>query len=189
MAGVSGRDIGLLAIRVGVGATLVAHGTQKLFGWFGGGGLAGTAATFDQLGFTPGKVNAVVAGLSESGGGALLALGLATPAAGAAVAGTMATAASMHVPQGFFATSGGLEYPAVLAVVAASLALTGPGQVSVDQALGHTFNRGWMRPVAVGLVVPAVTAVVLRRRRAMAATAGDPAATPPPAVVDAAEAP
>ncbi len=81
------RDLGLLALRVGVGATLAAHGTQKLFGWFGGAGLAGTGAFFESVGFTPGRVNAVLAGLGEAGGGTLLALGLATPAAGAAAAG------------------------------------------------------------------------------------------------------
>src|ERR1035438_5551340 len=69
----------------------------------------------------------------EAGGGALLALGLATPAAGAAVAGTMGVAASMHAPKGFFAAEGGLEYPALLGVAAGALALTGPGQLSVDR--------------------------------------------------------
>ncbi len=74
------RDLGLLALRLGVGATLVAHGTQKLFGWFGGHGLAGTAAFFESVGFTPGRANALLAGAGEAGGGSLLALGLATPA-------------------------------------------------------------------------------------------------------------
>ena len=79
------RDLGLLTLRVGVGGTLIAHGTQKLFGGGGGGGgLAGTGGFFDSVGFTPGKLNAVLAGAGEAGGGALLALGLAAPAAGAA---------------------------------------------------------------------------------------------------------
>ncbi len=117
----------------------MAHGTQKLFGWFGGHGLDGTGAFFESVGFTPGRVNAVLAGLGEAGGGALLALGLATPAAGAAAAaaGTMAVAASMHTDNGFFAQDGGYEYPAVLALVAAALALGGPGQLSLDAALDH----------------------------------------------------
>lgn len=101
--------------------TLVAHGTQKLFGWFGGGGLSGTAAMFNQVGFTPGKVNAVAAGLTEAGGGALLALGLATPSAGGAIAGTMTVAAAMHADKGFFAPQGGLEYRAVLGAAATAL--------------------------------------------------------------------
>lgn len=167
----TGRDVGLLLMRVGVGGALCAHGAQKLFGWFGGGGLTGTAAMFDQIGFTPGKVNAVAAGLSEAGGGALLALGLATPTAGAVVAGTMGVAASMHAPKGFFANDGGLEYPAVLGVAAAALALTGPGELSLDRVLGHRANRSWMQTVALACVIPAVTAVILRRRHALTAAA------------------
>jgi putative oxidoreductase len=167
----SARDVGLLAIRLGVGGTLFAHGAQKLFGWFGGGGLDGTAKMFDSIGFKPGKVNAVAAGLGEAGGGTLVALGLATPAAGAAVAGTMAVAASMHADNGFFAQGGGLEYPAVLGLVAGALALTGPGDLSLDAAVGHSLNRSWMRTVALAAVPPAVTAVVLRRRQALKAAA------------------
>ena len=167
----SARDVGLLAIRVGVGGTLFAHGAQKLFGWFGGGGLGGTATMFDNIGFKPGKVNAVAAGLGEAGGGALIAFGLATPAAGAAVAGTMAVAASMHADNGFFAQGGGLEYPAVLGLVAGSLALTGPGELSLDAATGHGLNRSWMRTVALAAIPPAVTATILRRRQALKAAA------------------
>ncbi|MCW2546138.1 MAG: RpiR family transcriptional regulator [Mycobacterium sp.] len=164
------RDLGLLALRAGVGGTLFAHGAQKLFGWFGGSGLSGTGAMFDQIGFKPGKTNALAAGLGEAGGGALLALGLATPAAGAAVAGTMAVAASMHAPQGFFSNKGGLEFPAVLGVAAAALALTGPGELSVDRLLGHRANRSWMR-IALALAPPAATLVIIRRRNAVAAAA------------------
>ena len=170
-------DVGLLALRLGVGGTLFAHGAQKLFGWFGGHGLAGTGAFFDSVGFTPGHTTAMAAGIAEAGGGALIALGLGTPAAGAAVAGNMTVAASTHVPNGFFATEGGLEYPAILALTGATLALSGPGTLSLDHALGHTFNRPWMRAVALVSVVPAVTSVILARRKAVAATA---AAEPTP---------
>ena|SRR5664279_3728310 len=182
MAGQAVRDVGLLAMRVGVGGALFAHGAQKLFGWFGGHGLAATGAMFDGIGFKPGRVNAIAAGLGEAGGGALLVLGLATPTAGAAVAGTMGVAASMHAPKGFFANDGGLEYPAVLGVVAGGLALTGPGQISVDRLLGHRLNRSWMRVLAVASVPPTVTAVIMRRRRALApaAAAETPSAEPTP---------
>ena len=74
--------IGLLILRLVVGLTLAAHGAQKLFGWFGGYGLNGTGGFLEQLGFVPGRRNALLAGLSETAGGLLLALGLATPAAG-----------------------------------------------------------------------------------------------------------
>ena len=177
---VTSRDLGLLALRVGVGGALVAHGAQKLFGWFGGGGLDQTAAVFEQLGFRPGKLNAIAAGLGEAGGGALLVVGLGTPGASAAVAGTMIVASSMHVDKGFFATKGGFEYPAVLGWSAAALALTGPGTLSLDHFLGHRLNRSWMRNLALAGAVPLASAVIARRRRAVAATsAAESDPTPP----------
>jgi putative oxidoreductase len=84
------ENAGLLALRAGVGGVLVAHGVQKLFGWFGGHGLTDTGDAFEQIGFQPGRQSALAAGLGEAGGGVLIALGLATPAAGAAAAGTIA---------------------------------------------------------------------------------------------------
>jgi len=171
------RDLGLLALRLGVGATLVAHGTQKLFGWFGGHGLAGTAAFFESVGFTPGRANALLAGAGEAGGGSLLALGLATPAAGAAVAGTMAVAASMHKDNGFFAQDGGLEYPAVLALTAGAIALSGPGRLSLDAALGHRANRHWMRVVGLAGAPVAVALVTRRRQTALAVIAASTSPT------------
>src|SRR3982074_3364369 len=173
------RDLGLLALRIGVGGTLVAHGAQKLFGWFGGRGLEQTGATFQRLGFRPGKLNAIAAGLGEAGGGALLAAGLGTPGASAAVTGTMIVASSMHLNSGFFNGKGGFEYPAVLGRSAAALALTGPGTLSLDHLLGHRLNRPWMRNLALAAAATAAVAVIARRRRTVAATAGaqpDPAA-------------
>ncbi|WP_143663970.1 DoxX family membrane protein, partial [Streptomyces sp. rh34] len=78
MASVNRHDLGLLALRVGTGAVLAAHGSQKLAGWFGGGGIQGTTAAMEAMGFHPPKRSAVAAGLGEAGGGVLLALGLAT---------------------------------------------------------------------------------------------------------------
>jgi putative oxidoreductase len=171
------RDLGLLALRIGVGGTLFAHGTQKLFGWFGGTGLEQTGAMFEQLGFRPGKGNAIAAGLGEAGGGALLAAGLGTPGAAAAVAGTMIVASSMHAASGFFNSKGGFEFPAVLGWSAVALALTGPGAVSLDHVLGHRFNRSWMRNIALAAVAPAALAVIAKRRRTVAAQT-PPAQTP-----------
>ena len=103
------ENAGLPVLRAGVGGVLVAHGVQKLFGWLGGHGLAGTGAAFEQMGFQPGRQAALAAGLGEAGGGVLIALGLATPAAGAAAVGTMIPATAVHAPSGFFATGGGYE--------------------------------------------------------------------------------
>src|SRR3954465_4846570 len=138
------NDVGLLALRLGVGGALAAHGAQKLFGWFGGYGPEGTGQWMDSLGFAgSGKRNAIMAGLAEFGGGTLLALGLATGPAGAAVAGNMVVAGSTRAPNGFFNTSGGYELPAIFGLVGTSLALGGPGRVSLDPAIGHTLNPKW----------------------------------------------
>jgi len=72
-------NIGLLMLRLAIGLTLAAHGSQKLFGWFGGPGLKSTGQFFETLGFRPGRRHAALAGLAETGGGLLLALGLFIP--------------------------------------------------------------------------------------------------------------
>jgi putative oxidoreductase len=170
----SRQDVGLLVLRSSMGAILFVHGAQKLFGWFGGKGIEGTAAGWKHIGL-PGKANTVAAGLGTAGGGALLVLGLATPAAGATVAGTMAVAAEMHAPGGFFAHEGGYEYVGFLGVAAAALAVTGPGELSVDALLGHRLNRPWMRNLALAAVLPAAAVVISGRRRELAANKRAPA--------------
>jgi len=162
------ENAGLLALRAGVGGVLVAHGVQKLFGWLGGHGLAGTGAAFEQMGFQPGKQAAFAAGLGEAGGGVLIALGLATPAAGAAAAGTMLPATAVHAPSGFFATGGGYEYPALLGVSAAALTLMGPGDWSLDARLDHRLNRPWMAALALIASSTVSLAIVQRRRQVLA---------------------
>ena len=127
-------DIGRTALRLIIGPLFVGHGTQKLFGWFGGHGLEGTAGFFEStLGLKPGKRHATAAGASEAIGGALLTLGALTPVAAGLITGTMITAIrKVHAPKGPWVTDGGYEYNAVL--IAAMLALTeaGPGRPSVD---------------------------------------------------------
>ncbi|MFI9241486.1 DoxX family protein [Streptomyces sp. NPDC053086] len=168
------RDLGLLLLRLSTGGILAAHGAQKLFGWFGGHGLEGTGQFMESVGYAPGRASATAAGLAEAGGGALLTLGLATPAAGAAAAGAMAGAATVHAPNGFFAQEGGYEHAASLGLAAVGLAVAGPGRLSLDHALGHVFDRGWMVPAALG-VTAAATAVVVgaRNRRVRRQTAGE----------------
>src|SRR4051794_25644824 len=123
-----GMDIAKLALRGVVGGLFVGHGTQKLFGWFGGHGPDGTGQFFENLGLRPGKRNAIAAGAAEAGGGALLALGAATPLAATAVASTMVTAIrKVHAPKGPWVSEGGWEYNAVLITAMAVLAESGPG--------------------------------------------------------------
>src|ERR1700712_4199418 len=103
-------SFGKLALRVTLGSFFIGHGTQKLFGWFGGHGLEGTAGFFEgQLGLRPGKRHALAAGISEAGGGALLILGgPGVPIATAAITGAMATAIrKVHAPNGPWLTDAG----------------------------------------------------------------------------------
>ena len=124
-------------LRVLVGLLFIGHGTQKLFGWFGGHGLKATGDAFDGMGLGPGREKAALAGLSEAGGGALLAAGLATPLAGAAITGTMVQAIrSVHADKGVWVSDGGWEYNAVIIAVVLTVAERGPGPISLDNLLG-----------------------------------------------------
>ncbi len=167
-----GRDLGLLLLRTGVGATLAAHGSQKLFGALGGHGLEGTGAWMDSLGFRPGKVSAVLAGLGEFGGGTLLALGLATPLGGSAAAATMVVASAVDSPRGFWASGGGFELPAVLATAATSLALAGAGRYSLDHLTRGRFAPSWLAPVALTGSLATAGALIVRASTLRAADEG-----------------
>ncbi len=164
------RDLGTLALRVGVGGALFAHGAQKLFGWFGGGGPDGTGQFMHSLGFRPGRRNAILAGLGEAGGGALLALGLGTGPAAAAVTGTMTTAGSTHVPNGFFNTAGGFELPATFGLAATALAVTGPGKYSLDALTRNLFNKPWMGAVAYAATLGSAAYLIYSARQAKGST-------------------
>ncbi|MET8671735.1 DoxX family protein [Streptomyces albidoflavus] len=130
----AGLDAGLLLLRIAVGAIMAAHGTQKLFGWFGGGGIDGTAQFFTSVGYPAGKAMATVAALTETFGGLALILGLLTPLAAAAVTGTMINALAVKWNGGFFFPDG-VEYELLLVAASAALALTGPGRLAADRAL------------------------------------------------------
>jgi len=138
---------GLLVVRVVVGLLMAAHGSQKLFGWFGGYGIAGTGQFLEGLGFRPGRVFATLAGASETFGGLLIALGFLGPIGPAAVLATMiVAAATVHWGHGLFVMSGGIEVPLLYGAIAAGLALTGSGQYSIDAVLG--LNSLWTPVVA-----------------------------------------
>jgi putative oxidoreductase len=131
---------GLLMLRIVFGLLMAAHGAQKLFGWFGGYGLAGTGGYFEGLGFRPGRLFAAAAAGSEFGGGLLVALGLLGPVGPALIVGVMVVAIiTVHWTHGVFAADNGVELPLLFAIAAVAVALIGPGQYSLDQLLGIGF--------------------------------------------------
>jgi putative oxidoreductase len=139
------KSFGRLLVRVSIGGFFFGHGTQKLFGWFGGHGLEGTGAFFEQLGMRPGKRNALIAGAAEAGGGAAIVVGAATPLAAASLVATMFTAIhKVHGTKGPWVTDGGYEYNVVLIAALLALVETGPGSLSVDAARGKEHSgAGW----------------------------------------------
>ncbi|MFD4405303.1 DoxX family protein [Nocardia sp. NPDC058499] len=144
-------DTGLLILRLVFGLLFAAHGAQKLFGWFGGEGLAANNAGFEKMGFEPGKIFGTLAGVSEFAGGLLLALGAFTPLAAAIVLGTGIVIVNTGFGKGLL---GGYEMGLLFAVVALAFAFTGPGRFSVD------YGRPWARTGLTWGVLSVVTAVV-----------------------------
>jgi putative oxidoreductase len=162
----NGVALGLLVIRLGLGAMLAVHGLNKVFG---PGGLTGTARWFDGLGLHPGWLHARLAAANEIGAGLLMAAGLAFPVAGAAFIGLMAVAAvTDHRGKGFFVFKGGWEYVVLIAVISAAVVSTGPGRYSLDAALGwHLAGPAWAGlAIAAGLAAAAGLYLTASRRPA-----------------------
>ncbi len=159
-------DTGLLIARLVFGLLMAVHGCQKLFGWFGGPGMSGTGAFLEQLGFRPGRLFVVANVLAECGGGVLLALGLFEPAAAGAIISVMIVAiATVHWRNGLLALTNGIELPLLYLTAALSLALTGPGDYSLDAVLG--LRQWWTEQItaivlAAG-VVGGFASLVMRR--------------------------
>ena len=174
--------LGRLLIRVTVGSIFVEHGTQKLFGWFGGHGPDGTGQFFESIGLRPGRRQAITAGVAEAGGGALLVLGLATPAAAAALGSVMVTALRTAVwRDGIKVGTGGYE----LLLLANAVAVTdlGPGRLSLDALLGRE-RRGvrWAAVSLGGALAGSALAIASGRRDSETAVQRDEAeATTAPA--------
>lgn len=159
-------DFGLAIVRVVVGLLIAGHGVQKLSTRLGGVGLDQHTAFLDSLGYRPARLMAVAHAAVELGAGLLLALGLATPLAGALIIAVMINAAvAVHAPNGLWAQNGGMEYPLVLAVLAAAFTLGGPGAYALDTILGVEAQAAWgLGALVVGVVVGAV-ALALRHVR------------------------
>jgi putative oxidoreductase len=179
---------GRVLVRLTVGATFFVHGTQKLFGWFGGYGPEGTGQFFESLGLRPGKRNALVAGATETGGGVLIALGWATPLAAAGLSSVMITALRTAVWKDGIKPATG-EHEVLLAAAALALTETGPGSPSLDAAMG-TERRGtaWMLAALAAGAAGSAAAISMGRRESAASVAEAPVEAParpeaPPAPV------
>jgi len=158
---------GLLFLRVVVGTIFAAHGTQKLFGWWGGCGLRGTAGWLGSSGFRPPLVMAFLVAVSETSG-LVFALGLVTPLAALALATTMVVAVgTVHWKNGFFSTKGGYEFNLALWAAVIAVAAIGPGRFSLDRAFGWDDNLSgvWWGVGVLAASLAAAGAVLASRRK------------------------
>jgi putative oxidoreductase len=137
--------LGAPVMRGLIGGLFIGHGTQKLFGWFGGPGLEGVTGMMQKLGMRPPRRHALLVSAAETGGGALLPLGALTPLATAILTGSMTTAVrKVHWANGPWNTGGGWEYNAVLVAALTALTEHGPGRPSVDAAVfPRLHGMGW----------------------------------------------
>jgi putative oxidoreductase len=156
--------LGLLILRLVIGLTLAAHGGQKLFGWFGGSGIAGWTGAMTRMRIRPATPWAWISALAEFVGGLALAAGLLFPLPTFAIAGSMLVAiALVHWPKGFFNTKGGYEFNLAILAAVAALALIGPGSYSLDRALGIQFPEPATILVLTVLTVVGVAGALLTR--------------------------
>src|SRR5712692_11226946 len=166
-------DIGLLTLRLVVGGLLAGHGSQKLFGWFKGPGLKGTAALLESMGLQPGTPWAMAASASEFGGGVLTALGLLHPLGPFGTMGAMIMATvKAHWGKPIWASKGGAELPVINMATALALTLIGPGRFSLDHVLGIRLPRAFV--IAIAIVEVAMVTIGIMSRPT----------PPPPAVED-----
>ena len=160
-------SLGLLIGRLVVGLMMAAHGSQKLFGWFGGHGIQGTGHFFGSLGFQPGRTFATLAGLGELSSGLLIALGFLGPIGPAIMLADMIVAGiSVHWRHGLFAMNNGIEVPLLYATAAIALAFTGFGRYSLDARLGlNALSAPRMVLIALGVgIIGSVVNLAMRRR-------------------------
>jgi putative oxidoreductase len=133
---VSQASFAPLALRIPIGIIFMAHGAQKLFGWFGGYGLEATGGWMESIGLAPGYLMALLAGGAEFFGGLFILLGLLTRLSSVVLAFTMLVAIfSVHFANGLFMSNGGYEFGLALLAASVSLVISGAGKVSLDNKL------------------------------------------------------
>jgi putative oxidoreductase len=164
-----GTDIGLLLLRLGIGGVVFAHGAQKVFGLWGGTGIAGFATNLEGLGYQQATTLSWLTGVTELVAGAFLVLGLLTPLAAAAVLAIMINAVLLKLGNGFFVTgprgSDAIELSLVLGLGAACLVLTGPGRIALDNGRAwHRRPASWgVLALVIGVAAAVLVYVLLRR--------------------------
>ena len=165
-------------LRLTIGGTFFVHGTQKLFGWFGGYGPDGTGQFFESLGLRPGRRNAIAAGVTETGSGVLIALGLATPLAAAGLSAVMITALRTAIwNEGFKPATG--EHEVLLAAASLALTETGPGAPSLDSAIGsERHGLGWTLAALGAGAAGSALAISMGQRQPTPSSATVPAEAP-----------
>jgi len=142
-------------MRLGLGSLMVAHGAQKLFDWFGGAGLSGTAQFLGSLRLRPPRLWAIAVAVSEITAGVLTITGLLGPVGPALILAVMLAAIMLvHWRHGFWNTAGGFEFPALLAVTAIGLSLMGHGRYALDEVLGLDLHEA-------EIIVPTLVIAVL----------------------------
>lgn len=125
-----------LALRLPVGIIFMAHGAQKLFGWFGGYGLEGTGQWMASIGLEPGYLMALLSGSAEFLGGLAILIGLLTRPAALVAAFTMIIAiVTVHIDNGLFMSNNGYEFGLALLAASVSLLISGAGNLSLDKPL------------------------------------------------------
>lgn len=163
----------ILAARLLIGLGVAAHGSQKLFGWFGGGGVRGTATYMESLGYRPGTLYAIAAGLGELVGGVLVAIGAMNGVGPALIIMVMLVAIfSVHLANGFFNSNNGWELPAANIAAALAFDYAGFGKYSVDRILHFALYTMEIRWMLIGAaVILALATVATRHRQAHLPTA------------------
>jgi putative oxidoreductase len=169
-------DLGLLILRIVVGLLLIGHGTQKLFGWFGGSGIEKWVAGIGTRGFMPAMLWGWAGALGETLGGILLALGFLSPLGSFAIAASMVVAiVTAHWSKGIWNSKAGIEFPLTNIAAVLALALTGPGLYSLDHLFGISLAL-WVGWAAAVVLVGGATVGLLTRKPA-SASSPQPAAT------------
>jgi len=158
-------DEAMLVLRGVVGWVMFFHGTEKLFGWWGGEGIDGAADFFGRQGFRPPRLMAIVAGTTETAAGCLLAVGLLSPLACLMLIGTLVNVVALHLRNGLSRKRNGYEYELVLLAAAVAVLLAGPGVWSVDEAVGVPALDPLIKAGILALGIVSGLAVVASRKK------------------------